>query len=68
MSMLEFDLLVIGLMLFGLAFLTFAALSGPARVLTFSGPDRQDAPIFVRRPRSRATTTVATRTGAESDA
>jgi hypothetical protein len=68
MSMLDFDLFVIGMMLFGLAFLTFAAFAGPARVRTFSGPDRQDAPIFVRRPRARATTTVATRSGTESAA
>ena len=60
------ELLVGGMLLYGLAFLALGAVRRPSAGPT-EQPDRHDAPIFVRRGRSQGSTaTMATRTGGEA--
>jgi hypothetical protein len=64
MTEMVWELFVAGLLLYGLAFLGIAAVSGRGGARSLEIPDYHDAPIFVTRRSSRATTaTVTTRTG-----
>lgn len=64
MTEMVWELFVAGLLLYGLAFLGIAAVSGRGGPRSLEIPDHHDAPIFVTRRSSRATTaTVTTRTG-----
>jgi hypothetical protein len=62
------EMFVTGLLLYGLAFVGVAAVSGRAGVRRLQCPDVYDAPIFVTRRNGRATTaTMSTRTGISDD-
>jgi hypothetical protein len=64
MTEMFWELFVAGLLLYGLAFLGIAAVSGRGGAPSPEVPDHHDAPILVTRQSSRATTaTVTTRTG-----
>lgn len=68
MSEMLWELLVGGLLLYGLAFVGIAAVIGRGSARPLECPDLQDAPILVTRRGSRAATaTVATRTGSSDD-
>ncbi len=58
------ELFVVAVLLYGLALLGLAAVAGQGPDRRYATPDRQDAPIFVRRRGGRAAgPTVATRRG-----
>jgi hypothetical protein len=62
------EFLVTGLLLYGLALVGIAAVTGRGGVRRLECPDVYDAPIFVTRRNGRATTaTMATRTGISND-
>lgn len=64
MTEMVWELFVAGLLLYGLAFLGIAAVRDRGGARSLEIPDYHDAPIFVTRRSSRATTaTVTTRTG-----
>jgi hypothetical protein len=64
MTEMVWELLVVGLLLYGVAFLGVVALSGRGGARGLEIPDVQDAPIFVtRRSRRGTTATVTTRAG-----
>jgi hypothetical protein len=62
MSEMIWELFVAGLLLYGLALLGLAAVSGPASVQRVEQPDEHDAPIFVRRRTDHETPRVSPRT------
>jgi hypothetical protein len=62
------ELLVTGLLLYGLAFVGVAAVTGRGGVRRLQSPDLYDAPIFVTRRNGRATpATMSTRTAISDD-
>jgi len=62
MSEMIWELFVAGLLLYGLALLGLAALSGSDSAQRGERPDEQDAPIFVRRRTEHDVRTVTPRT------
>jgi hypothetical protein len=64
MTGMVWELFVVGLLLYGIAFLGIGAVSGRGGARRLAIPDERDAPIFVTRRSYRGTTaTVTTRTG-----